>query len=161
MVKEYLPEQSKTELLQMLDAGQVTEVFDALATPLHEALYKKQTFDFLDELPTVQQVILAFDYIQNQVGQGGFIQLIQNNYISLVLTVIEGLQEMKTGDDMIRVLDDVLKVYVLNQEALDREMSVEEFSKLYEEFKEFEAFDQEFLRIADAAKVLIIKKYFS
>lgn len=161
MVKEYLPAQGKAELLQQLEMGQVNEVFEALAMPLHEELYKRQTFDFLDELPVIQQVVLAFDYIQNQTGQGGFIQLIQNNYVSLLLTVIEGLQQLKIGEDMIQLLDKVLKVYVLNREALDREMSVEEFAKLYDEFKEFETFDREFAASADATKTAIIRKYLS
>ena len=47
-------------------------------------------------------------------------------------------------DDMAKVLDDVLKVYVLNMEILGRTTTVEEFARLYEEFKEFEIIDEQF-----------------
>lgn len=159
MVKDFLPVKSKDELMKMLENDQVAMAFEALANPLHEELYKRQTFNFLDELPQVQQVVLAFDYIQNQAGQGGFIQLIQNGYISLLVTVIEGLQAVDIAQEMVLLLDDVLKVYVLNREALDKETSVEEFSKLYEEFKEFEALDTRFDALKQETMADIIKEY--
>ena len=50
-----------------------------------------------------------------QVGQGGFIQLIQNGYISLLPPAIEQLIIMGINE-MAGVLDDVLKVFVLNRD---------------------------------------------
>jgi hypothetical protein len=85
-----------------------------------------------------------------QVGQGGFIQLIQNGYVSLLVTVIESLQKMNISENMIPVLDDVLKVFVLNKEALSKETSVEEFGRLYGEFREFESLEEQFRSLQPA-----------
>jgi len=129
---------------QFLDEGNIEEAYVALTLPLHEQLYKQQTFDLLDELPVGERVALAFDYIRTQVDSGGFIQLIQNGYVSLLLTTIEGLQEMKVAPEMAIVLDDVLKVYVLNIDTLSKETSVDEFARLYNEFKEFDVLEERF-----------------
>ena len=120
------------------------EAFDMLAIPLHEWLYQEQHFEALDTRTVLEQLILSFDYVQTQVGQGGFIQLIQNRYISLLLTVIESLQVLNLAPQMIPVLDDVLKVFVLNKDVLDKETSVEEFGRLYQKFKEFEVLEERF-----------------
>ncbi len=79
-----------------------------------------------------------------QVGQGGFIQLIQNGYVSLLITVIETAQNLGVAVELCRTLDDALKVYVLNNESLSRETSPQEFARLYGEFQEFEALDDAF-----------------
>ena len=131
-----------------------------MAEPLHEALYQRQDFNLLDELPTAQRLVLAFDYVQTQVVQGGFIQLIQNGYVSLLVTVIEALQELQIAGEMVPVLDDVLKIFVLNREILAKETSVEEFSKLYAEFKEFEPIEQRFLHLRVEAQKKIIDLVF-
>jgi hypothetical protein len=49
--------------------------------------------------------------------------------------------------EMAKVLDDVLKVYVLNRDMLEKKTTVEEFAQLYTEFKEFEALDEQFHRL--------------
>jgi len=41
--------------------------------------------------------------------------------------------------EMAKVIDDVLKVYVLNRELLDKKTTVEEFAQLYNELGEFES----------------------
>ncbi len=129
---------------QLLKEGKAVKSFEALTEPLHKALYEKQTFDLLDELPVGERVALAFDYIRIQVDGGGFIQLIQNGYVSLLLTTIEGLQEMQAAEKMVTILDDALKVYVLNVDELTKETSVDEFARLYSEFKEFEELEHRF-----------------
>lgn len=130
--------------------GKEEELFDLLTQPLHMELYARGTFDFMDELSDGQQLFLAFDYIRMQVGQGGFIQLIQNGYIGLLPPAIEQLIMMGINE-MAGVLDDVLKVFVLNREMLTRATSVEEFARLYEEFKEFEEIDERFARLSEKA----------
>jgi hypothetical protein len=57
------------------------------------------------------------------------------------------------GDpEMAQVIDDVLKVYVLNHEMLDQATTVEQFAQLYEEFKEFEIIDERFQKLHDATR---------
>jgi hypothetical protein len=118
--------------------------FEELARPLHEALYEAQTFDLLNKLSSLEQLILSLDYVQTQIRQGGLIQLIQNGYTPLLVTVIEAAQALSMSPEICKTLDDALKVFVLNNESLSRETSPEEFSRLYDEFREFEALDQSF-----------------
>jgi hypothetical protein len=139
----YLPE-VKTEDLEGAQVAADNEVlWDLFLQPLHEELYRRQDFTFMDDLSEGQQLILSYDYVQMQVMQGGFIQLIQNGYIGLLPSMPQWLIVIGC-DEMAKVIDDVLKVYVLNRDALDKKTTVEEFAQLYSEFKEFEGLDETF-----------------
>jgi hypothetical protein len=124
-------------------------LYDLLAQPLHEGLYKHGSFEFMGHLSPGQQALLAYDYVRMQVLQGGFIQFIQNGYIALLPDLIGQLYKFQCPD-MALVLDDVLKVYVLNRELLDKPTTVEEFAKLYDELKEFEIIDDRFTALNEA-----------
>ncbi len=126
--------------------GDYNELYDLLALPLHEELYRRQTFEFVDELSDGQQLLLTYDYVRTQVGQGGFIQFIENGYVSLLPNMIEQLN--KAGDnEMAKVLDDVLKVFVLNKDLLSKPKTVQEFAQLYDELKEFEIIDSRYHKL--------------
>jgi hypothetical protein len=90
-----------------------------------------------------------------QVGQGGFIQFIQNGYIALLPNMIEQLHKLRSVE-MAQVLDDVLKVYVLNREQLERTTTVEEFAKLYDEFREFEEIDKRYLLLHEPTTKMLL-----
>lgn len=139
--KPFITPADKDRLLSITD---VELVFGMLAEPLHEELFRQQNFEFLDFLNNGQRAVLLLDYVRAQVLQGGFIQLIQNGYVDLLLPLIETLKSIESSEDFIKTLDDSLKVYVLNRELLDKETTVTEFGKLYEEFKEFELLDAAF-----------------
>lgn len=146
-VKNYQYETDESSIRAAMEAGEWGGAFEVLAEPIHRALYEAQDFSILQDMSVEERLILSFDYIQMQALSGGFIQLIQNNYVSLLVPAIEGLQQTGLEAGMISLLDDVLRVYVLNRDALDKETSVEEFGKLYEEFKEFESLDQRFTEL--------------
>jgi hypothetical protein len=150
MLRDYDFQVDESLLAQLAAEEKWPEAFDVLAGPLHEWLYREQDFAAIDTRRAAEQLILSFDYVQMQVGQGGFIQLIQNGYVSLLVTVIESLQKMNISANMIPVLDDVLKVFVLNKEALSKETSVEEFGRLYGEFREFESLEEQFRSLQPA-----------
>ena len=143
MNSKYLPVINKANLEKAKASENPDDLYDLLAQPLHEELYKQGSFEFKDTLSSGQQLLLSYDYLQTNVGQGGFIQLIQNGYISLLPDLIEKLYELR-ADDMAKVLDDVLKVYVLNREQLNKPTTVQEFALLYTEFTEFEEIDARF-----------------
>lgn len=146
MNSNFLPIADVAAIKSAYDAGDDERVYDLLVQPLHEELYKRQTFEFLDELSWGQQLLLTSDYMHMQVGQGGFIQFIENGYIGLLPTMVEQLYKLECPE-MAQVLDDVLKVYVLNRELLDGSKTVEEFAKLYDELKEFEGIDQRYYQL--------------
>lgn len=146
----------ESQLREFVNQGNRAEAYDVLAQPLHVWLYEKQDFIALKERSSLEQLILAFDYVQAQVGQGGFIQLVQNGYASLLVVVIESLQSFSICDPMVKILDDALKVMVLNREELGRERSVDEFGKLYQEFTEFEDLEKSFLQELPATLEAIV-----
>lgn len=148
----------KGELQTYINEQRWDEAFETLAQELHTRLYERQSFDILTEFSVTERGIITLDYIQAQVNQGGFIQLIQNGYISLLVPLIEALQQLNIAPDMEKVLDDVLKVYVLNNDTLSKETSVQEFARLYEEFREFEILEKSFFEaLPDTVKSLSIK----
>jgi len=127
-----------------LDSAHTDEAyFELLVQPLHEELYKRNDFAFMNDLSDMQQLFLSYDYVRTQVGQGGFIQFLVNGYAPLLMNMPEWLKLIGL-DDMALLIDDVLKVYVLNNDYFKKEMNVDEFGKLYEELKEFEELDQRY-----------------
>ena len=140
----FLPVLDQNEINLLTNKDKKEELFDLFTQPLHEELYKQGNFEFIEQLSEGQQLFISWDYVCMQVGQGGFIQLIQNGYIGLLPTMVEQLYMMAIND-MALVLDDVLKVFVLNQEQLSKNTSVEEFARLYDEFKEFELIEARFM----------------
>jgi hypothetical protein len=154
MSSKFLP-QINHELIEKTK-GNDAAFYDLLVQPLHEELYKRQDFNFLDDLSQGQQLLLSFDYVWMQVMQGGFIQLIQNGYIALLPSMPEWLYNID-DPEMAKLIDDVLKVYVLNRELLDKQTTVQEFAALYEEFKEFELLDEQFRNIHQKTMQKIIQ----
>ncbi|MCW3122042.1 MAG: hypothetical protein JWQ38_1534 [Flavipsychrobacter sp.] len=159
MKSEYLPPVSAQAIKSAKASGNDEEMYDALVQPLHEELYRRRTFEFIDSLSDGQQLLLAYDYMRMQVGQGGFIQFIQNGYVGLLPSMIEQLYALNLPA-MARILDDVLKVYVLNRDLLNKKTTVEEFAKLYDELKEFEEIDERFSKLnPDTIKQMLAYAY--
>lgn len=155
MTSNFLPFVNLVELNQAYSSGKSEIVYEMLAEPLHEELFNRQSFDFLDDLSWGQQLLLAYDYMHMQVMQGGFIQFIHNGYVSLLPSMIEQLYKLGASD-MAMVLDDALKVYVLNRDLLERSTTVQEFAQLYGELKEFEGIDERYYQLNDATTQKLI-----
>ncbi len=155
MNSNFLPAISMAAINKANESADINDLYDLLTQPLHEELYHRKTFDFLDDLSDGQQLLLTFDYVRIQVGQGGFIQFIENGYIGLLPTMIEQLYKIG-GNDMAQVLDDVLKVFVLNRELLSKPKTVEEFAQLYDELKEFEIIDERFNKLNEPTVKLML-----
>ncbi len=143
MQEHFLPSIDKENLRRVMGSGNDNDLMELLVTPLHEELYRRQDFNFLDVLSTGQQLILSYDYLQQQVDQGGFIQFLVNGYAGLLPEMPGWLLEVG-ATEMAAVIDGVLKIYVLNIAIFRTEMTTREFAKLYEELKEFEVSEQRF-----------------
>lgn len=139
----FLPEILAVKLEEAQNATDKHIYYDLLCQPLHAELYKRQDFSFFDELTEGQQLLISYDYVQNQVLQGGFIQFIQNGYVSL-LAPMPGWLITIGLEEMAQIIDDALKAYVLNRDVLDRETSVEEFAMMYEQLPVFADIDNRF-----------------
>lgn len=155
MKSQFLPKISLSELVLLQEKNEVETIFDKLVLPLHEELYKRQDFTFIESLSPGQELLIRYDYVRMQVLQGGFIQLIQNGYIDLLLAMPQMLTQVG-APEMAQLLDDVLKVFSLNYEGLSKETTVEEFAKLYEEYTEFQDLDAKFAQYNPSAEKAIV-----
>lgn len=109
----------------------------------------------MDELTEGQQLLLSYDYLWQQVGQGGFIQLLANGYVGLLPDMPRWLQ-LVAAPEMALVIDDVVRVYVLNVHLFTPDMSTQQFAKLYDELREFELLDARFHQYHDATIAAIV-----
>jgi hypothetical protein len=155
MLSQFLPKIKLQELQRLKEQHEIEALYETLVLPLHEELYKRQDFSFIETLSPGQELLIRYDYVRMQVLQGGFIQLIQNGYINLLLAMPEMLIQVG-APEMAKLLDDVLKVYTLNVDDLSKETTVEEFAKLYQEFIEFEELDERFTKLNPATEMAIV-----
>lgn len=135
MSNYFLPAVQATLWKQLQEENNIHGIYDQIVEPLHEEMYRRQNFELMDELTDEQQLMLTYDYVKMQVMQGGFIQLIQNGYVGLLPDMPDWLYALNIND-MAEVIDDALKVFVLNRELLTKTTTVEEFALLYAELKE-------------------------
>jgi len=156
MATPFLPQISADIFKEKQASADSDDLYELLVTPLHEELYKRQTFDFFNDLSIGQQLLISYDYVRSQVEQGGFIQLIQNGYIGL-LPSMPGWLQVIGAQEMAQTLDNVLKIFVQHRDILSKERSVEEFALLYNEFKELEQSDSDFARFNEPTVRLILE----
>ncbi len=124
-------------------SGHWEGALDAIAGPLHEALHATGDFEYIQTLPPLDQVVLCFDYVRQQVLAGGFLQLVENNYTVLILPLPQWFIAQGQAA-MGHTLDEALQVFLAHRETLQQERSVEEFAQLYTTFPHFEALDKRF-----------------
>lgn len=106
-----------------------------------------------------QHTLLAFMYLDAEVTNGGFIQLIHNGYGPYIF-------ESPFVDQMISwelsnlgaLLKQVLPLYELNKEEIEEEGDLEDFSELYKELDEFEKYDNEYYTMNES-NVKLIRNY--
>ncbi len=155
MSNYFLPAVRATLWKQLQEENNINGIYDQIVEPLHEEMYRRQNFELMDELTDEQQLMLTYDYVKMQVMQGGFIQLIQNGYVGLLPDMPDWLYALNIND-MAEVIDDALKVFVLNRELLTKTTTVEEFALLYAELKEFEAIDDRFMELNEPTIVAMV-----
>ena len=142
----FLPSIDDDKLNEALSAEHPYHIMELFVEPLHEELYRRQSFDFMEELTEGQQLILCFDYVLMQVKGGGFLQLLHNGYAGLLIDLPEQFHAID-APDMAELIDKVLQFFVPKKAMIEQEMSVEDFAKLYEQFPEINQLDERFLAI--------------
>lgn len=123
---------------------QYEECLHVLAEPFLAELYLKNTFDFVDQLTEIQQVLIFHNYMVSQMNGGGCIQLLHNGYIGILIDLPEFYQKINLSK-MAVIIDNIIKFYIINKASIDAELSVEEFAQLYSQFPEAESLDQQFM----------------
>ncbi len=103
-----------------------------------------------DTLNIFQHTIQALSLLDRQVRNGGYIQLIHNKFGEYIFenAWTEPLAYMGAGK-LAGNLSAAKTLYVKHVQELEREMSLKEFSGLYDKFPAIEALHQQYLSIID------------
>ncbi len=114
---------------------------------------QEQAFkEFNDE----QHTLLAFNYLYGQVCNGGFLQLIQNGYGAYIFENPFSKQIRKWGaKNIANIIEKAKIIYDKNKKDLEKETSLEEFSQMYNDYKDFDPLDDEFYKFMDSETNLI------
>ncbi|MDR0467271.1 MAG: DMP19 family protein [Campylobacteraceae bacterium] len=103
--------------------------------------------EVLNDFNTSQHVLLAYCYLDAQVCNGGFIQLIYNGYGAYVFNTpfadeIKLWGATKTAE----IVERAKIIYDENRTEIEKETSMNEFMELYEKITKFEPLDNEYLK---------------
>lgn len=112
-----------------------------------------------DHLNDSQITLLSYNLLYGQVTNGGFIQLIQNGYGAFIFD--SPFSEMiKTwgAEKIAKIVDDANIIYNKHKDELEKEISMDEFSELYEKINDFEPLEEYFYEVMDS-ETKIIKDY--
>lgn len=138
---------NKEDLEQAYKSKSASDFIDYVTDCYLEQLGGGLTSENMGSLNTHQHTLLAYRYLKDEVMEGGFIQLIVNGYAGYVL---EGpfpmvLKKDWGMRDLSKLLFEAKREFHLNREALESDMSDEEFMALYEQLEQLNDLGDEFL----------------
>lgn len=127
----YLSKEALDQAYAQSPADYLALLADAYLRPSEGAL----TPERMDALSACQHALLCYSIVRNEVSEGGFIQLIQNGYGPYVLDGPFPYTVKKEWGmrDFGQYLFDVRREYHRRREALEADLSDEEFMALYEQ----------------------------
>lgn len=112
-----------------------------------------------NQFSTEQNILMAFETFDGQVCNGGFIQLIENGYGSYIFDTPFSTYIREWG--LVRsasLIDQASVLYEQKKETLEKEKTLAEFARLYQEHPEFDPLDKEFYDVIDGERELV-KEY--
>lgn len=126
--------------------------FLALITEaVKDAVGGELTADTMQQLSSQQVTLWAFDILREEVGEGGFIQLIHNGYGPFFFQnpFARAIKEWGLRN-LSKMMYDARKLYFEHADAITQDMTDEEFMALYEQYPDFEALDDDFVELEDS-----------
>lgn len=104
------------------------------------------TADNISMLNSNQITLLGWSYLHDEVMEGGYIQLIYNGYGEFIFRnpFAKAMRDWGVATLYTHV-NHCRKYYNKYHEAIERDMSDEDFMALYEQMPEFDTFDDEFI----------------
>ena len=150
-----LPTISKSEIETA--SKEPHELISLLVSRYRDMIMVDSTGQIQHEMTAEQNVLMAFDVLDGQVSNGGFIQLIENGYGSFIFDtpLSEHLREWG-AEKIAALIDQARPLYEANKEVLERKKTLQEFAKMYQEHPEFDALDKEFCEVIDGERGVIV-----
>ena len=124
-----------------------------------QIISSEPTQQVLNKFTNDQNTLLAFIIMDGQVCNGGFIQLIENKYGSYIFDsplaeYLTNWGAMKTA----KTIDDARLIYHQKKAILEKEKTLEEFAKLYQDHPDFEELESRYYSQINSERE-IIKQY--
>jgi tRNA/tmRNA/rRNA uracil-C5-methylase (TrmA/RlmC/RlmD family) len=154
MSADALPEIYRSEL----DDSQTPDVYIYhLIAKYHELLASDTTGHLQEHFTAEQNILLAFNVLDTQVSSGGFIQLIENGYGSYIFdTPLSHYLQDWGAVKIATIIEQAALIYRSKKDILEREKTLEEFAKLYQEHTDFEIPEQEFYQVINSEREIIV-----
>jgi hypothetical protein len=121
-----------------------------------EALGGKLTADNMQVLNGSQHTLLAHRFFQDEMRDGGFVQLIQNGYGGYIFEnpFAKGVKQFGAAE-LAKLIYKAKEIYDPNKAALERETTDEEFNALYVDFEAFDDLEEIYFDIEEQQTALI------
>jgi hypothetical protein len=146
--KEILPELSKNEIENAKDdAWNYIYVF---LDKYFEIIKNSKDKEIMNKFNEYQHTLMAYMYLDSEVCNGGFLQLIQNGYGGYIFNNPFSKYIKSWGaEKAAEIVDKAKIIYNKYKNELEKERSMEEFSELYKKITEFESLEDEYYEIND------------
>ena len=121
-----------------------------------EALGGKLTADNMSVLNGGQHTLLAHRFFQDEMRDGGFVQLIQNGYGGYIFgnPFAKAIKQFGAVE-LAKLIYKAKEIYDPNKAALERETTDEEFNALYVDFEAFDDLEEIYFDIEEQQTALI------
>ncbi len=118
----------------------------AVGGAITQAIGGQLTSDNIGELNADQITLLAWQYLHEEVMDGGFVQLIYNGYGAFIFRNPFGVAMREWGlDDLYHLIRQGKKLYDKHHEKIEVECSDEDFMAMFEQYPDFDELDDEFI----------------
>ena len=121
-----------------------------------EALGGKITADNMQLLNGSQHTLLAHRFFQDEMRDGGFVQLIQNGYGGYIFEnpFAKAIKQFGAAE-LAKLIYKAKEIYDPNKTALERETTEEEFNAMYVDFEVFDDLEELYFDIEEQQTSLI------
>lgn len=120
------------------------------------ALGGKLTADNMQLLNGSQHTLLAHRFFQDEMRDGGFVQLIQNGYGGYIFEnpFAKAIKQFGAAE-LAKLIYKAKEIYDPNKTALERETTEEEFNAMYVDFEVFDDLEELYFDIEEQQTALI------
>ncbi|MBR1620791.1 MAG: DMP19 family protein [Prevotella sp.] len=113
---------------------------------INEAIGGELGANNMKDLNSEQITLLAYHILQEEVMDGGFIQLIHNGYGGFIFhNPFAKMMRLWGLDDLAKIINKAHKLYDKYHERIEKECSDEEFMAMFEQMPEFDDIDDNFV----------------
>jgi hypothetical protein len=121
-----------------------------------EAVGGKLTVENMSTLNASQHTLLAFRFFQDEMGDGGFVQLIQNGFGSYIFgnPFAKAIKQFGAVE-LSKLIYKAREIYDPNKTELERDTTDEEFNAMYVDFEVFDELEEWYFDIEEQQTALI------